>query len=151
MATKERKKPKKTNRTNRVGIKALEREVQALELRKAGVSYRVIAARMEMSQGGAFKAVMRAIDRIRAESSEKAEQLREIELMRLDSLQAGIWVDAVNGDPKAVNTLLRLMKRRAELLGLDAPSPKDAGHSAEKIKAKIIITLPDNGMIIDRD
>ena len=50
-----------------------------------------------------------------------ADELREQELDRIDRLQLALWPKAMKGDNASVNTIVRLMERRARLLGLDTP------------------------------
>lgn len=101
-------------------IKTAEKERDALELRKGGATFEQIAREVGYSDGsGAAKAVSRALaDTIQ----EPAADLRRLELERLDSLLAALWPKAIDGDAQAVDRCLRVMERRASLLGLDAPS-----------------------------
>jgi hypothetical protein len=46
---------------------------------------------------------------------------RELELDRLDILQRTYWQPAVNGNLRAADFVLRVIDKRAKLLGLDAP------------------------------
>jgi len=54
----------------------------------------------------------------------------QLELERLDAMQAAIWDDAMNGHLGAIDRVLKIMERRAKLLGLDQldvtqqPEPK---------------------------
>ena len=52
---------------------------------------------------------------------EPADELRKLELERLDKLLLGVWPQAVRGNQGSVDRALRIMERRAKLLGLDAP------------------------------
>jgi hypothetical protein len=45
------------------------------------------------------------------------DQLREMELARLDALQASMWAKAENGDLRAVNAYVRIIDKRCRLLG----------------------------------
>lgn len=100
-------------------IKAHDRMLAALELRKRGLTYSQIAAQTGYkSAQAAHKAVMTALQRT---TQEPADEVRKLELERLDALLSGVWYAAINGDDKAVNNALRIMERRAKLLGLDAP------------------------------
>ncbi|MEU4228278.1 hypothetical protein AB0F17_28625 [Nonomuraea sp. NPDC026600] len=54
-----------------------------------------------------------------ADGESTATETRELELIRLDRLQAALWPDAMTGDTTAARTILRVMDRRARLLGLD--------------------------------
>ena len=108
-----------------------ERKLQALELRKAGASFQAIADRLGYrSASGAYAAVKAALrDTLR----EPAQELRELELARLDSALLAIWRRVQDGDDKAIDRLLGIMKRRSELLGLDRkprPEPEAGdGHA----------------------
>ena len=60
---------------------------------------------------------------------EPAEELRTLELERLDSLYATVTAIIETGSPKdvlnAIDRALRIMERRSKLLGLDAPVRQD--------------------------
>ena len=100
-----------------------ERKLQALELRKAGATYRAIAEQLGYrSVSGAYKAVATALkDTLR----EPAGELRELEATRLDAAQLALWRRVTNGDEKAIDRLLAIIKRRMELFGLAAPKRKE--------------------------
>lgn len=55
----------------------------------------------------------------------KTEEWVEEELARLDQAEKSIWPGIMNGDDKAVNTLLKIMDFRSRLLGLQAPKKVD--------------------------
>jgi hypothetical protein len=98
---------------------------RALSLRIKGMSYEQIASTVGCSVSKAYNDVKSALEKIEAECAEKAEEVRRIELTRIDSwlkaLQPGI--DA--GEPRPIETALRLSERRSKLLGLDAPSKQE--------------------------
>ena len=102
-------------------IKARLREAEAVRLRIEGASYREIADALGyQGPSGAYKAVERAIERLCP--VERAETLRRIEAARLDRLWRRLWRKLEEGDLSVVDRLLRIMERRARLLGLDAPA-----------------------------
>ena len=112
------------------------REARALNLRKGGFSYDAIAAELGYAdRSGAYRAIQRALART---LSEPADELRKLEVERLDDLwrrtqvilatrHAVLYQGADTGfdDPgprlKAIEVGIRVMERRAKLLGLDAP------------------------------
>ena len=49
----------------------------------------------------------------------KREEVLGIEMARLDALQDAVWDDAMEGDTKAVDSVLKVMAHRAKLLGLE--------------------------------
>lgn len=98
----------------------IEKERRVLELRRAGVTYDVIAQEVGYSNpSGAYHAYTRALKRTLREAG--SEELREQEADRLDRLQRFAWGAAAQGNLKAIETVLRIMGRRARLLGLDMP------------------------------
>lgn len=125
-------------------IEAVERQRQAVELRKAGASFRQIAEQLGYSSaGGAYKAVMTAL---RKTLREPADEMRGLELDRLDMLTFALWSEAQQGNLGAIDRLLRVMERRAKLLGLDAPS-KVAPTTPDGTMPwqQVIVYIPDNG------
>lgn len=96
-----------------------ERTAAALDLRRRGMTYAEIAAQTGLSIGGAFDVVRRAIDARNRECAEQAAAIVALECDRLDGLFAGSFPAACGGDPAAVASCLRVMERRARLLGLD--------------------------------
>jgi hypothetical protein len=91
----------------------------------AGASFDEIAESLGYAdRGGAFKAVMTALN---STLLEPAAEVRELELKRLDRLWLAVWDLATKGDLQAVDACLRIMKRRADFEGLDAP--RDMRHS----------------------
>ena len=95
---------------------------QALTLRRGGASFQSIANQLGVSKSTAHKAVSTALAALREQNDELAKALQTLEADRLDVLQLGIWTDAARGDLAAIQTVLRIMERRARLLGLDAPT-----------------------------
>ena len=96
-----------------------ERQKTALELRLAGKTFREIAAELGyQSPHGAFDAVGGALKEV---TREPAEDLRKMELQRLDALHAALWPAAIKGDPVSVAGCLRVSESRRKLLGLDLP------------------------------
>lgn len=100
-------------------LEANEKQRQALELRKGGVSYAAIATRLGYrGASGAWHAVRAAL---RKTLQEPADELRQLELERLDGMLLGIAPQVSRGNFGAIDRALKIMERRARLLGLDAP------------------------------
>jgi len=129
------------SQTNRV--KAHDDQLEALNLRKAGLSYSEIAARTNYKTAQtAWRAVESALNRT---IREPAEDVRTLELERLDRLQLGAWPDASRGHLGAIDRVLRIMERRAKLLGLDAPDKQQ--HSGD---LRIVMDWGDSADTDDR-
>jgi len=127
------------SKTSEKRLEAVERQRQALELRKAGLGYQAIADQLGYkSPSGAYAAIRAAL---KATIQEPANEVRAMELARLDDLLHGIWSAAVGGNVLKLDRVLGIMKRRAELLGLDAPKTwkdlTDPRKDAEAIAAEI--------------
>ena len=102
-------------------VRAAAREEQCLKLRLAGLTHRAIAAQLSIAPSTAYKRVRHALDGVNQRTTQEAESLRALELARLDELQCALWEQALAGELKAVDRVLKVMERRAKLLGLDAP------------------------------
>jgi hypothetical protein len=100
-------------------------EREALQLRAAGATFEEIGDRQGVTKSAAKKRVDRALDRT---LREPAEQLRELEAVRLDRYmllaeQAAHSALSHGKSPLfALDRLISLSERRSKLLGLDAPS-----------------------------
>lgn len=100
-------------------VSAAEKQAEALRLRKAGLTYEEIADRLGYAnKSGAYKTVMSALRKI---VQEPADELRKLEIERLDVMLASLWPFILKGSPRHVEIGLKVMDRRAALLGLDAP------------------------------
>jgi hypothetical protein len=141
---------------------ARRREARALELRLAGATYEQIGRALGTNRSRAYRIVQRALDRL---VREPAEQVRQLELARLDHL----WVEAtkilrrrhvvisagkvvVHPDTRepledsmpvlrAIDTLLKIQERRARLLGLDAPAHRTVTVLSEDVVDQEIARL----------
>jgi hypothetical protein len=100
-------------------IRRAELEIKALQLRKAGASLRAIGDQLGISRQTACDYVNAALAELAAEMRAEAQELRALEAARLDDLQVAVWQKARAGDLEAVKTALRILERRARLLGLD--------------------------------
>lgn len=101
--------PSKVDRNRRVR--------DALELRKAGVPYQAIAERLGWkSSASAYKAVKKALE---DQINEPAEELRQMEIERLNHLLMLIWAKIQQGDMRSIEQALRVMERISTLRGMD--------------------------------
>ena len=99
--------------------RATERRLIALELRKAGATYQKIAEHLGVPLTTAAYYVTSAM---RALVAEPARELRDLEVARLDDMLLSVWPQVRQGNLGAIDRVLRIMERRAKLLGLDAPT-----------------------------
>ncbi len=112
-------------------VRARELEIKALEYRKSGASYEQISRALGVSKAGAWKAVKRGLANLNKECAERAKEVRQIETLRLDKMWNSIYEDVLLGDPRAINTALRIMERRARLWGLDEKNEEEEREKKE--------------------
>lgn len=92
---------------------------RAIAMREGGATFRQIGDAMGISRQAAAKHVAKALDELRARTTESAERVRQLELLRLDALLRANW--AKRGEVEHAKVLLSISARRAKLEGLDAP------------------------------
>jgi len=115
-----------TKPTKAVNIRRRDREEQALALRRTGMSYQRIADQLGVSKQAAHGMLKALFAESARELAEDANEVRQLEVERLDVLLEGIWHRAtVEAEEKAIETCLRIMARRSALLGLDAPKRQE--------------------------
>lgn len=96
-----------------------DRTAKALELRKSGVTYENIAAELGYrDENRPRKAVDRLLGRIEHRG---VNEMRWLEVQRLDQLQAAHWDAALRGDVDATKVMLQVIDRRCKLFALNAP------------------------------
>ena len=104
-------------RTSTSTVAARERERRVLELRMEGRSLQEVADELGYAdRSGAHRAITRALAR---HVHEAVDEMRTIEGARLDKVQAVLWPLVQAGDLAAIDRLLKVMQRRANLFGLD--------------------------------
>lgn len=102
-----------------------ERAGEAVQLRMMGLTYAQIAETLGYSdRAAAFNAVSAELTRQDDDGAESRRAAVAVMLNRLDRLLRGLWADASAGDPAAVDRVLAIEKRRAELLSLARPEPE---------------------------
>lgn len=125
-----------------------ERRAKALVLRKAGASYRAIARECGVDVATAWSDVQTELAELRQVARETAEDVKQIELGRLDDWTIGLTNRARQGDEKAVRALVQVSQRRARLLGLDAPigvSIDPSGLSDDELAALTVLLRKATG------
>lgn len=130
-------------------LETAERRAFVLRLRKQGKTYVDIAQAtieefgLERLPAGfddryAWKDVSRELDRLRNEIADSVESIIELEVQRLDAMLDKLWDRVENADEKAIDRVLRIMERRAKLLGLDAPTKQDFTSDGKQITLRVI-------------
>jgi len=102
---------------HRARIARATRRKEAFVLRRAGVPVDTIALQLGVSTRSVYAWIQEAIRDI---PREDADDLRRLELDRLDAMFQPQFRAALGGDPIAAQVCLRIMERRARMLNLDA-------------------------------
>lgn len=149
---------KQSIRTSPRSIAARQRARDAVELRKAGASYRQIADRLGYkSSASAYSAVRRALEKTLREPT---DELREIELQRLDALLVALWPARMRlkrpefptpenpsrtpeevPDLRVISQIMRIGDRRAQLLGMYTYNVRQETEVRHTIDADIQVFL----------
>ena len=123
------------------------RDTRVLELRVQGFSFEQIAQEVRFSgPSGAWQSYQRIKKQM---IFEPLEELRQLELMRLDMAQHALWNRVINGDLPAVNCVLKIMDQRAKLVGLYKPEKIEVnkrgyeGIDIEEAKKSILTYLEE--------
>ena len=101
-------------------IRTTEKTLKALELRKRGMNYTQIGEKLGCNRSTACRYVLSELENLADKCREEAVHVRDLELQRLDALYLKAWEAVEGGDLSAIDRCLRIMERRAKLLGLDA-------------------------------
>jgi len=116
----------------------VKRDSKVFELRVQGFTFEQIAKEVGFSgPSGAWQAYQRIKEQM---IFEPLEELRQLELMRLDAVQHALWDRAVNGDLPAANCVLKIMDQRAKLMGLYKPEKVEVNkwdYQATDIDAEV--------------
>jgi hypothetical protein len=97
----------------------VDKEQQVLMLRRQGYTWDAISQRVGYSSPSSSRdAFLRASNRL---IRDDLDEVRQLEIDRLDIALSAIWNQIEDGDLMAINTMLKIMERRSKMLALDAP------------------------------
>lgn len=106
-----------------------DRRQKAFALRKAGATFRAIAAQIasefeqpKYNESLASKDIKYVLSELAELSLADAEEFRQMELERLDSAQIAIAAQVQAGDLYAIDRWIRIIEVRCKLLGLNLPA-----------------------------
>lgn len=104
-----------------------ERRLKCWDLRVSGWTLRQIAKELGLSAATVHKHIDHVLERTKADCDERAEQHRLMSLQRLDKAIAVLMRRIEDDDDalEAMDRLDKLERRRASLLGLDAPAKQE--------------------------
>ena len=117
-----KRRPKRSAKQVAKDIDIQVRRQKALQLKRDGWGYEAIAKKLKVSVGTAHSDVSALLDELAENSQDLARKERALQLDRLDIAIKAIMAKVRKGDYDAIHRMERLEKRRADLLGLDAPT-----------------------------
>ena len=107
-------------------IRTTEKTLKALELRKRGLNYTQIGKELGCARSTACRYVLSELENLADKCREEAVHVRDLELQRLDELYLIAYRAISDGNDLAgIDRCLRIMERRAKLLGIDAAAKVD--------------------------
>lgn len=118
------------------------RDLAILNMRLHGLTFHEIARKLPEAgfQRVSVSRVYAIVAKnLRSCREQPARELRQLELLRLDQLQAAHYKAAMGGDATAIARVLSIMDRRAKLLGLDAGA--EATASLDEARASLMKKL----------
>lgn len=126
---------------------ALAAQAKAWKMRVQAYTYAQIAEELKCSAGHAHELVSKYRELVMAEAKETAEQLRDMEISKLDAAENRLWealdkqrsnltVDQIG---KASEKIVKISESRRKLTGLDAPQRVELGGNIYTVQA----TSPD--------
>jgi hypothetical protein len=106
-------------RSTATAIQRTERQHQAVELRKAGLTFDAIGEHLGITRQSAHELVSRALAQYDTATPEAVEALRRLEAARLEEVHEVLWPEVKSGNLPVIERWLKVASRRAQLLGLD--------------------------------
>jgi hypothetical protein len=95
--------------------------MDVFRLRRDGFSIEDIALKLRVPPVRVRAVLSQALNSVDSAAQGYLREVRAIEVARLDVATKAVMPKVSDGDLNAINTLLKVMARRANLLGLDAP------------------------------
>jgi len=108
----------------------------------AGNNYRTIAAGLDVSIGTVAADVKALFKRWGQESARDVNEAVALDLGRLDVAQVAIWPQVREGNPRAIDSLIKIMTHRARLLGVDHRHKVDISGQIDS--TQVVVYLPEN-------
>lgn len=135
-------------RNTAAALERAENQAKALELRRMGLGFEEIGAKLSISTPTAFRYVSRGLAAARAQVAASADELRAEEISRLDGMLAALWPRARRGEAQAIDRVLKIMERRARMLGLDAPERRElTGKDGGPIRSAVDMSGLSDGAL----
>ena len=133
---------KKKGHPNPKGFKTAQRRSYAVDRRIGGITYQRIADELGITRQSVWDLVTKELDKLNERTAESAQELRRLEVERLDVMLAALWAAVLGGDVFAIDRAIKIQDRRAKLLGLDAKEKYEEPDESEKGSDKVLSSIP---------
>lgn len=151
-------KPQSAQNQARLRQEQAERRAKVAAMRQAGVlDQRLIAKQLGISEATVSRDIKWLMEEWRKQAMQDTGKLRGLQLQRIERLLSALWIAATEGKLGAVDRVVKLLDRQAQLLGLDAPKTvkidmearirevaEELGFTAEEIVAEAEALLREN-------
>jgi hypothetical protein len=115
--------PRGQSKMSKRRVQARDNEQRAMELRKQGWTLQRIGNSLGVSAEAVRKMIRRKLEELAESTKEDTIAYRQLELERLDALWSALWPK--RSSPGAVEKMVKIIHRRSQLLGLDAPQKRE--------------------------
>ena len=124
-----------------------------LRLRKMGYDANRISDELDIPLDRVSSIIKSALKKLSKDMKGAAEEIRSLELSRLDEMQSAIWNDCMDGKLTAIDRVLKIMERRSKLVGLDAPERlnvktdikiEQMNEAKDRLMSKILDMVPED-------
>lgn len=102
-------------------LEEAQKRMQIMNLRISGWSMPEISNLLQIPTSETYGIVLQQLQEWTTLTREQTEEMRTLELERLDAFLKNLWPKVVMGSPKAIEVALKITERRAKLSGLDSP------------------------------
>jgi hypothetical protein len=140
--------PRLGDKIAELGLEPTTRALEAWAARVRGSPIIDVAHNMGISIESAKKLIKEVHEAIHEDLKENLGLNRQLDLDRIDGLLSSYYPSAKAGDTEAANVVLRAMKHRAQLVGLEAPPDPGRSHP-EQILVWIQNSLPSINKLVD--
>lgn len=125
--------------------KVQDRIKEAFKLRQAGYTQQEIADQLGIHQTVVSDYLKDSYEKLREEQAEESKHYARLDMSRLDNLLKALQAGVERGESRAISTAIKVLERRAKLLGLDAPTKQqveiNTAKSAEDIERELKAAL----------
>jgi predicted ArsR family transcriptional regulator len=111
-----------TSKVAAARAKAAEYKIKSMEMRKLGMTFSEIGNKLGISRQAAHKHVQKTMAEYNQGAKEQAKEYRTLNLMRLESILAKTYMNALNGATQSVREARMLIKDISTLVGADMPT-----------------------------